>query len=267
MKQKKQSKYIRAVIVTVLLTVIVAAIGGAVAKYVNERDGVTPISSQAFFFESNYLKTNNLTYKLNSDTNQISIELYNFENDNRISEMDCTYTVTVASADGSAFKVDDETVTQKTFSHTTVKNQKDSFSFSLSELSPGKTYTVSATSDGGYKKTLSATFETRAAQATGIFMNVQDTEHYVLLTVWTENSVGMASIQFPTNLIPDATDPILRYVTSASGNFTDDSSFSENGAHSRSYRFFKPKNYDSTNNSEFQVKMGEMNAQNAQLPE
>ena len=78
-----------------LLSVALLFIGGVVSKYVNERAADASVQSAEFYFESNYLTEDNHEYKLNSGTESIVIELYNFENELRISKVDCEYTVKV----------------------------------------------------------------------------------------------------------------------------------------------------------------------------
>ena len=172
-----QSKRVTIVIGAILLTALLAAIGGVVAKYVTERDGVTPISSMEFYFESNYLKENGHEYTLNANTSSISIELYNFENKNRVSDMACTYTITITSTgDAPDITANGATINNQTITYT-APNTQGTFIFLLSNLKPGATYTVTATSKGGYEKELSATFKVKEAVKSAAYMNVKETNH------------------------------------------------------------------------------------------
>ncbi|MBR5520075.1 MAG: hypothetical protein IKU55_05100 [Clostridia bacterium] len=216
-----------------LLSATVLFTGGVVSKYVNERESEGSVQAAEFYFESNYLTEDHHQYKLNAATESVVIELYNFENELRVSNVKTAYTIKVNGH---------ETVLEAPAGTATTKK------YTLT-VQPGKTYTVTAEANGGYKKTLSATFVV-ANQAEGIYKNVADKGEYVLLTVWTENVNGTVQINFPAGLIPDATDPRLSGVYNYSnkkyvaGSFEDDVSFAAPFA-SHAYRFFKTADFDS----------------------
>ena len=249
-----------------ILATSLLATSGVLAKYIRTaKDDTLLITSKKFYFESNYLTEDNHTYKLNSGTKSVAFELYNYENDLRISEVECTYTVTVASTD-TLFTIDGNITTEKEI-HVVV--QKTDTKIILGDLKDGYKYTVTVTADGGYVKTLSATFEVAPAQ-NGFYMNVDNTnESYVILTVWTENVYGEIEITVPDGLIPDQTDPLLKninnYTEGEYQGFTviDRENFMTTYC-SHSYRFFKAPNYNST--QKFTVKMGETDALESNIP-
>jgi len=288
MKKIKYSGRAPVIIGAILLTVILALVGGTAAKYVSERNEIKPVTSAEFYFESDYLTANNKSYMLNSDIETITFQLFNFENEHRISEIACNYTITITSEDTEftvtttpgedAGSSTDNGVTTKTLTHTATLNgndpKQDTLTVTLSDLTSGNTYTVTAISTGGgYEKILSATFEVRAAKPTGAFMHVEQTAHYVLLTVWTEKlaDTNTGTITVPAGLTPDATDPILgsnTNVRTKNGDIytvTDTSSFAVGESRSRSYRFFITGDYDPANL--FTVKFGETPATPADLPQ
>jgi hypothetical protein len=236
------------------------ATSGVLAKFANTvKNESSPVTAKTFYFESNYLTEDNHTYKLNSGTASVSFDLYNYENALRFSEVDSTYTIVVTSADDS-FTIDGESITQKTISAD--GGTKIDRTVTLGNLKNGQTYKVTVTADGGYVKTLSATFEV-APSREGFFMDVDNSnEHYVILTVWTENVSGEITVNVPAGLIPDVTDLILADVENYSDgayesfSFTDSNSFSETFA-SRSYRFFKTDKYESNT---FTAQIGDISA-------
>lgn len=242
MKKIKISRLNLIIIISVLVTCVLGSIGVVVAKYRDGREGDRFLSSKAFYFESNYLTEKNKAYSLNSTQSGVEIELYNFENEWRVSEVDTVYTVTVSSA-ASGFLIDGESVSEKTYS--AGAGERVTATVRLTGLVPGAKYEVSAVANGGYTKTLSATFTVRDTE-NGIYMNVSETSSYLLLTVFTEDSSGRVDVVFPAGLIPDATDPFLKNIDP---NYAGESylsgafSFDIEAHSSRSFRFFKADNY------------------------
>ena len=243
----------------VLLSLALFLTGRTISKYVNEREQDAPIKAAAFYFESNYLTEDNHEYKLNYDTQSIEIELYNFENALRISQVDCKYTVSVETMDESFSLTENEYTAEALATGVTKRVVLDG-------LKAGFQYKVTVKAQGGYEKTLSATF-TVANAPDGVYMNIENTDHFVLLTVWTENVKGTASIRVPAGLIPDATDPTLHGVKNYTNDkytefsFTDATSFVSEFA-SHSYRFFKTADYQS---GEFAVEVNGIIAENGSL--
>ncbi len=240
------------VICAVFLLFAVSAGITATAKYIKSQQ-VTDIAvkAKAFYFESNYLTENTKEYTLSSNTNSLTIELYNYENQLRISEVDCTYTVEVKCDNGNNCSSYTDLASKKATANMQVKTELE-----LEQLIPGNTYTVTVTADGGYTKTLSAKFIISKEQ-NNCYYNAEDYGEYILLTVWTEDVTGALSVTFPDGLIPDNTDPVLKGVTNYEDNkyvaktFTDNANFNSEYS-SRSYRFFKADNYQNDN---FNVKI------------
>ena len=261
MKRLHISKRFFIYVILLILVISLSITSSVLAKYAHTaKNDVIPVTAKAFYFESNYLTTDNHTYKLNNGENSVSIELYNYENDLRISEVDCTYTVTVTSED-STFTINGETVTQTVIE---VEAGQTLTQINLANLKDGYSYKVSATANGGYTKTLSATFEV-APERSGFYMNVDSSDdNYVILTVWTENVTGTVNITFPENLIPDSTDSVMAGITNyqnnayVAGSFDDAENFTQ-GYSSHSYRFFKTASYTGGN---FTVKIGNQEAEN-----
>lgn len=258
----KNRKRLLAVLAAALL-VAAAGTGTVLAKYVsNKAPQDIPVSAKAFYFESNYLTADGRSYSLNAGTQSVTIELYNYENSLRVSQVDCQYTVTVSSTDQDY-----------TYSPTTVNTtaaQAEKTEITLNGLKDGCSYTVTAKTVGGYEKTLSATF-TVAAKETGFYMNVADRGEYILLTLWTQNVSGTLSVSVPAGLIPDATDKALENIRNYDANgkytvfeFTDSTSFTNTYA-SRAYRFFKAADYNDSN-AEFSAKINGQSAEAAQIP-
>ena len=261
MKKLHLSKqfFIRAGVLLAAISVLTT--GAVLAKYADTRKNeIFPATAKSFYFESNYLTADNHRYKLNANTESVSIALYNYENELRISEMDCTYTVTVTS-DDTDFLLDGVRTSEASFA--VDQNEKSTVTVTLGQMKNGFDYQVTVTANGGYQKTLSSIFSV-ACEQNCFFMNADHSNaSFVVLTVWTENISGTVTVNVPAGLIPDTTDPVLQGVINYNDagyggfTFTDEQSFSDTYA-SRSYRFFKAQNYDAE--QAFTVTMDELPA-------
>ena len=226
----KTEKYRKFVVplVLVLAFAVTLSIGGIYAKYVKSYRDTGLIISKTMYFASDCLTEEGAAYTI-SDT-EVTIKLMNYPDELRVSEIPVNYIISVEPNDGVDVSSNSGSLGEYDF-------KRDSVEIVISGLQRGKTYTVTALGENGYKKTLSATF-TVVPEENQFYYSITQNEYYVLLTVWTENIKGAAKINFPNTLLPDNTDAILRDVTKAQGYFTDEESF-EKEYSSRTYRFFK----------------------------
>ena len=260
----------------VLLLSALTLTGIVFAKYINKRSDDVPVYASSFYFESNYLTSDNHNYSIGAGKTGFTLELRNFENALRVSEVDCTYYVTVTTDSntvtlgGVNTKTADYTVEKKVDPADSDKLVPVTTKVNVGGLENGKSYEISVTAIGGakngegvvtegYRKTLSATF-TVGQETSGVFMHVDSSDpNMVILTVWTKNVNGTASITIPGGLMPLSTDPILSGVHNYyddkynSAEFTDSTSFAEEegSSPSRTYVFIKTADYDE--NSVFNV--------------
>lgn len=247
----------------ILLSLASMAIAGSVlAKYADTiaKDDKN-LTAKSFYFESDYLTEDDHLYKINSGTESIKFTLYNYENDLRVSETECTYTVSVET-DDDAVTINGESTKNATI---TVDAVKTDTAVTLGGLDNGYEYTVTVTANAGYEKTLGAIFSV-APDKVGLFMNVNASNaEYVILTVWSENISGDVTVSVPAGLIPDTTDPIMKDITNYTDGeytafeFTDSESFAAVYS-SHAYRFFKTDDYDA--DSAITVKMADVAAEN-----
>jgi len=227
---------IRPLLLLVLaLVVISSVIGVSYARYLKSREAKGVLSSSVMYFESDYLSKEGKEYTITGDS--VTFHLMNYPDNLRVSEVDVDYTVSVEPA-----------ATLSTSQGTLSASQKSSAEITVSGMQPGKTYTVTAVGQNGYSETLTATF-TVSPEKTGIFHAVEQNDHFVLLTVSTENISGDVTITFPNGLIPDNTDAILAGVTLNAGSFVDQESF-EKAYSSRTYRFFTDKDDNTSYSAE-----------------
>ena len=244
------------VIISAFALILVAlSISVTYAKYINETsyDGVA--DTPKFYFESDLLSADGAEYELIAGTNSVEFTIFNYADKFRISEVDIDYTVTVTEASGAHSAVISKASGSLDQNDITPELDQELQIITVSNLEAGKTYTVSVMGNGGFVKTVSATFTVKDKMA-NVYMNVDDNpdNEYVLLTVWTEDHSGAVNVTFPVGLVPDNTCEGLENVKTADGSFNDDdlSAFG-----SRTYRFFKTDQY---NNGVFTVKVGGITA-------
>ena len=259
MKVKLNKIKVPLLILGALLVLIALISVGVYAKYISTRgkpDGT--VTSQNFYFESDYLKENGATYTVNPSTSgtNIPFELMNYADDYRASDFDVEYTVTVVASDGSAPSVDNGSAVL------TKSGATKQRTVIIKAANPGVTYTVTAvgqTGEKGYTKTLSASFTVNPIKENA-YMYVEDKGEYVTLTVWTENLTGNVTIT-PENaneLIPDNTDTKMSEWESNQAEFKD--TFTAEYS-SYKYRFFKSDINKTYNNAFFEVKVGAKTAE------
>ena len=249
------------------LLAIAAIFGGVYAKYIRSRSSDGHISAPNFYFESDYLVDGGKEYTINSSVNSITFSIKNFADDYRVSEVDIVYTVMVKEGENDFANV---TYAKKVdgVSHAhDGKMEKGKFSevaVTLSDIKAGQTYTVTVKGKGGFEKTLSATFNVNPAEDK-VYKHISQTEHYVLLTIWTENVSGEAEIRMNlSGLIPDSTDARMDGwkvgIHLSDEVYTDATTFKDTKYSSHTYRFFKKTDGTEYTLDNFTVTVGEKTA-------
>lgn len=265
-KRHSRRKYL-IIPVLMVLSFLIGALGGVIAKYVQDAgDHKAVVRAKEFYFSSDLLTENGKTYTLNPGTTSITFEIRNYDDQLRHSESNVKYTV---SATGNA--------TVLTEGEPLEGNVNSSAIIEISDLVDGQTYTVTATGNSvtdtgnaGYVKTLSATF-TVSIQNEGVYKHLQKDSSgaFVLLTVWTENKSGDVTIQFPSGLIPDVTDDNLDGIKNYKGGTyianTAESGISNDAGYldvysSHTYRFFLETPFTDYAADSFTVNVGTMTA-------
>ena len=239
-KQKnKRSGFLVFTVVFLSLILAVLTVGTVYAKYVYVTTGKNILAAKEFYFSSNLLTETGSSFKLNADTTTVSFTLRNSFDELRVSEVPIECDVSVTTQYGTTFH-------SVSFSDgtTLAPNAKNETVVTLSGLTKGEVYTVTATGSGGYRQTLQATFSVSPNENYVYYHLDTANPAYALLTVWTQNVSGSLNISVPAGLIPDNTDPLLRTVYNLDG--TEYAAFSVADAESfatpyssRTYRFFR----------------------------
>ncbi len=190
------------VVITALIVAVLLVVGGVtIAKYKTQRqDDTEGYEAEHFFFESDLLNTNGGSYTIYGDT--VTFYLRNFADAQRISPEPVHYVYTL----------DGVTKGEGTFAAGEQKEAK----ITISGLTVGTTYTVAATANSPYEKTVYATF-TVAAENNAVTASIEQdpSGNVVYVTVSTTDYDGAITLNWATTLLPDNTDPLLR---SATGN-------------------------------------------------
>lgn len=253
-QQNRSSRKFLILPALLVLLLLAAALSGVSAKYFKDIGGTGAlVRAKEFYFSSDLLMETGAQYDLNPGTTSITFELRNHDDQLRYSEEAVTYTVTGGTVDPA--------------SGTLPGGQISTATVTLSNLEDGNTYTVTATGQSGYEKTLRATFTVRAQEEAAYkYLESDPSGAFVLLTVWTKNVQGDVTIRFPAGLIPDATDPALSTTLNYkeghySGNDGEEDQPYSIGTldpySSHTYRFFLETPYTNFSVHDFTVTVGE----------
>jgi len=181
-----------------MLAVVVSFCAFISAKYLFARKSDTTAAALPFYFESDYLASEWMTYTLQEGVDTIEVELYNYADELRYSEVDIVSTVTLKSG----------TDTIGTREISLKAGERSSQSVHFEDLAPG-TYTVTAASSP-YYKSLVANFVIRAVDD-GLHYTVSDNKGspFLKVEVTSGHYAGPISITWPAGVRPDNTDPLL----------------------------------------------------------
>lgn len=233
--------------------IVLGVIGGAYGYYFhkNQYNGYAEASN--FYFDSDFLVENGKEYNLSVGTTTVTFELRNFADALRYAENDISYEVFITNnAKLDITNSTDSDLSESKVVSTLLGNNKSTHLITISGLENGKEYTVTAVSNSGYTKTLSATFVVRGVE-NNFYQRISENDPYIILTIWTENISGEVTIEFPEGLIPDNTCEGMENVLTNSGSFTVNC-----GVYSSyEFRFFKETWYSETDNFNAMLKTTE----------
>lgn len=244
-KKRKQNKSRCAKKIVAFLVLFCICIGGISmisAKYIKQTTtNNNAATAKEFYFESDLLdgSTHEVT-PTDNGTATVKIRLKNYVDELRYSETEIKYEISVKET-GSDTEAKNITVSNGSGTISTgAKNYAD---IELSKLEAGKSYTVTATTDNIYHKTLKGTIQVSKPD-TEINASVHDETQYIEVTIWTNDYRGDVALNYSNSigLSPDNTDTKMKGKTIGD---TITTSFKANQSHV--FRFFKEdtsKNYD-----------------------
>lgn len=232
-------------------------IGGTLAKYIEDKQQEAVYAASSFYFKSDLLteQTDMPTYTYPKGQDTITLQLQNFEDALRFSEVDITYEVEITDTNGT--KVVNTLGTEMNRQTGILKKgsqQTDNITFS--DL-PSGTYVIKAHAMQPYAKTVQAQFVIEEAN-TNITYHVSDAQGSAVLqvTIVTQDYAGNVYMSWPEGVIPDNTNPKLRTVDTANMQGSTTIAFEANAEYT--FSFFKTDPNRKYAKEEFQVEREEV---------
>ncbi len=231
----------------ILLCVLsVFILAGVTAMYIQKTDKNDVAVAKEFYFKSDLLDGNTHTIApTDSGTGSITITLMNHEDALRYSEVDIEYTVSVkedAGSDSTASSNGDKSsITIDEATGTISKDDVNDKAVTISGLQPGRTYTVTATTNNTYSKTLTGTIKVNAIDS-ALHASVADKTQYIEVNVWSVDTAHEdVTLTYCAGLIPDNTDSLMAGANTVSDEGAESSisagKLDKNTSHM--FRFFK----------------------------
>ena len=190
-----------AVVSVLLVVTLLAFVIPSVAKYITKKGQQSELTSQNFYFSSNFLKADEVpTYEIYGNT--VTFAVRNYIDSLRINAADINYTV---SADGGMFDVSNGSLAGAVSSS---ENITLSYNFAADELQ--KEITVSVTGTGNFTKTLRAKFI--FIKYDGLKFEIKDQENrdYAELYIYTGNTASDITINWDkAKLLIDETNDYI----------------------------------------------------------
>ena len=209
MKKRKTVAVVSVLLVVTLLAFVIPS----VAKYITKKGQQSELTSQNFYFSSNFLKSDEVpTYEIYGNT--VTFAVRNYIDSLRINAADINYTV---SADGGMFDVSNGSLAGAVSSS---ENITLSYNFAADELQ--KEITVSVTGTGNFTQTLSAKFI--FIKYDGLKFEIKDQENrdYAELYIYTGNTASDVTINWDNSilLIDETNDYIFDNLNSDKNSVT-----------------------------------------------
>ncbi|MGN0551602.1 MAG: hypothetical protein ACI4I4_07155 [Acutalibacteraceae bacterium] len=209
MKKRKTVTVVSVLLVVTLLAFVIPS----VAKYITKKGQQSELTSQNFYFSSNFLKSDEVsTYEIYGNT--VTFAVRNYIDSLRINAADINYTV---SADGGAVDVSNGSLAGSVYSS---ENITLSYNFAADELQ--KEITVSVTGTGNFTQTLSAKFI--FIKYYGLKFEIKDQENrdYAELYIYTGNTASDVTINWDNSilLIDETNDYIFDNLNSDKNSVT-----------------------------------------------
>lgn len=181
MKKRKTVAVVSVLIAVALLLCVILS----VAKYTTKKGQQSELTSQNFYFSSNFLKSDEVpTYEIYGNT--VTFAVRNYIDSLRINATDINYTV---SADGGAVDISNGRLTGAVSSSANITL---SYDFATDELQ--KEITVSVTGTGDFTQTLKAKFILIKTDSMRYEIKDQADRDYAELYIYTGNTAGDVTI-------------------------------------------------------------------------
>ena len=253
-KKDKHQRNIKKIPIWPIIFIPLLVAGVTFAQYVSEKHNEAVFQTGSFYFESTVLKEENPPiYEYEKGVNSISIDLNNFADELRNSELDINYTVSLTDSNGNTMTdMNGNTIADKT--GVLPKNRKHTENIEFKNLKSG-TYTVTANATSPFQKTLKANFVI-TQKDDEIKYSVSDSIRSAILqlTISTQDYSGDIQINWPEGVSPNSSDSKFQNVNTgfSQGNYVIH--FEANSEYT--FNFFKkdPNNVFKTENFSIEKK-------------
>lgn len=226
----------------VLLVFITA---GVTARYMQKTENSDVAVAKEFYFTSDLLdgKEHTIAPTDSGGTGSVTITLMNHADELRYSEVDIEYSISVAEVtdgNGAASSNNDAPTVTYNSGEKIASGKCNNATVTISNLTAGKTYTVKATTNNTYSKTLTGTIKVNAADS-ALHASVTDKTQYIEVNVWSvDEAHDSATLTYCDGLIPDNTDSLMSGAqTAATGLSVSISEIELAKNESHMFRFFK----------------------------
>lgn len=235
-KKGKKIALLKYIVLLILISLLFLEI--SYSKYVDEKKQETVYRGTDFYLESSMLQ-NSITvpiYTYEKGINTITVDLNNYIDELRFSEVSINYEVSITDTNGNAVTdKNDKPIMEKT--GTLSKLSKKTENITFDNLKSG-TYVVTAKSLGPYSKTIKANFIiTENDNSIEYTVNDSVDSNILQLTVSTKDYNGNIKISWPEGLLPNSTDPKLAGINTGSSAGNVIISFNANSEYT--FQFFK----------------------------
>ena len=213
-KKDKHQKKVKKIPIWPIIFIPLLVVGVTLAQYVAEKHKEDVIQTGSFYFESTLLKEENPPiYEYEKGVNSISVDLNNFVDELRNSELNIDYIVSLTDSNGNTMTdINGNTIADKT--GVLPKNRRHTENIKFENLKSG-TYTVTANATGPFQKTLKANFVI-TQRDDEIKYSVSDSIRSAILqlTVSTQDYSGDVQINWPEGVSPDSSESKFQNVNS-----------------------------------------------------
>ena len=182
-----KNRTVIAVIFVLLVVTLLLCVIPSVAKYITKNGQQSELTSQNFYFSSNFLKSDEVpTYEIFGDS--VTFAVRNYIDSLRINATDINYTV---SADSGTLDISNGSL-----EGTVSSSENITLSYIFTEDELQKEITVSVTGTGDYAQTLKAKFILITPDSLKYEIKDQANRDYAELYIYTGNAAGNVTINW-----------------------------------------------------------------------
>lgn len=253
-KKDKQPRKIKKLPILPIIFITLLMLGVTLAQYIGGDHNEDVFQTGSFYFESTVLKEEDPPiYEYEKGVDSISIDLNNFVDELRNSELNIDYTVSLTDSNGNTMTdVNGNTIDDKT--GVLPKDRRYTENIEFKNLKSG-TYTVTANAIGPFRKTLKANFVI-TQRDDEIKYSVSDIigSAILQLTISTQDYSGDVQINWPEGVSPDSSESKFQNVNSGFSQGNSVVHFEANSEYT--FNFFKksPKDVFKTENFSIEKK-------------